>query len=109
MNIGKKIVRRSWDVIPMPDMVIARVNALCSDQPEQLTLTDRHGRLIGDIEIPGVDSDEADDVQFPVLDPMIDDDIEIPGVDVEGPENPTPQIVEIAKSFQRLSTCATGG
>lgn len=95
LNTGKKIVRRSWDVILMSDMVIVRVNALGSDQPEQLTFTDRHGRLIGDIEIPGVDSDEADDVQFPGVDPVIDDDIEIPGVDVEGPENPAPQIVEI--------------
>jgi hypothetical protein len=36
LNTGKKIVRRSWDVIPIPDVVIARVNALGSDQPEQL-------------------------------------------------------------------------
>jgi hypothetical protein len=27
LNTGKKIVRRSWDLIPMPDVVIARVNA----------------------------------------------------------------------------------
>jgi len=80
----------------MVHTVIARVNALGSDQPEQLTFTDRHGRLIvGDIEIPGVDSNEADDVQFPGEDSVIDDDIEIPGVDVEGAENPAPQIVEI--------------
>jgi hypothetical protein len=58
LNTGKKIVRRSWDVIPMPDVVIARGNALGSDQPRQMTFTDRHGRLTGDIEIPGVDSDE---------------------------------------------------
>jgi len=62
LNTGQNIVQCSWNVIPMPAMVIARVHALCSDQPEQLTLTDRHDRLIGDIEIPGVDSDEADDV-----------------------------------------------
>jgi hypothetical protein len=58
LNTGKKIVRRSWDAIPMPGVVIARVNALGSDQPSQMTFTDKHGRLIGDIEIPGVDSDE---------------------------------------------------
>ena len=40
LNTGKKIVRRSWDVIPMPDVIIARVNALGSDQPELLTFTD---------------------------------------------------------------------
>jgi hypothetical protein len=28
VNSGKKIARRSWDVIPMPDLVIDRVNAL---------------------------------------------------------------------------------
>jgi hypothetical protein len=33
LNTGKKNVRRSWDVIPMPDLVIDRVNALVGDQP----------------------------------------------------------------------------
>jgi hypothetical protein len=95
LNTGQKIVRRNWDVVPMPDMVIDRVNALGKEQPELLTFTDRHGRLIGDIEIPGVDSDEADNFQLPELDQVIDDDIEIPGVDAEGTESPSPQIVEI--------------
>jgi hypothetical protein len=31
LNTGKKIVRRISDVIPMPDVVIARANALGSD------------------------------------------------------------------------------
>jgi hypothetical protein len=96
LNTGKKIVRRSWDVIPMPDVVIARVNALGSDQPRQMTFTDRHGRLIGDNEIPGVDSDEEQEDHFPGVAPVIDDDIEIPGVDVAGPEAleeaPAPQV-----------------
>jgi hypothetical protein len=26
LNTGKKIARRSWDVVPMPDVLIARVN-----------------------------------------------------------------------------------
>jgi hypothetical protein len=64
LNTRKKIVLRSWDVIPMPDVVIARVNALGSDQPRQMTFTNRHGRLIGDIEIPGVDSDEEHEDHF---------------------------------------------
>jgi hypothetical protein len=50
VNTGKKITRRSWDVIPMPDTVIACVNALGTDQPEQLIFTDRRGRPIGDVE-----------------------------------------------------------
>jgi hypothetical protein len=45
LNSGKKIVRRSWDVIPMPDLMIDRVNALCRDQPQHMTFTDRHRRL----------------------------------------------------------------
>ena len=36
LNTGKKVVRRSWDVIPMQDTVITRVNDLGSDQPEKL-------------------------------------------------------------------------
>jgi hypothetical protein len=70
LGSGKKIIRRSWDVIPMLDTVIARVNELGSDQPEHLTFTDCHGRLIGDSDeasisrndapqIPGVDGDVA--------------------------------------------------
>jgi hypothetical protein len=49
LNTKKKIVRRSWDVIPMLYVVITRVNALGSDQARQMTFTDRHGCLIGDI------------------------------------------------------------
>jgi hypothetical protein len=61
LNTGKKIVHRSWDVSSMPDIMIDRVNALGRDQPQQMTFKERHGRLIGDIEIPGVDADEDDD------------------------------------------------
>ena len=61
LNTGSKITRRSWDVIPIPDIVIDRVNTLGTGQPEILTYTDRHGRLIGDIEIPGVDPDDDND------------------------------------------------
>jgi hypothetical protein len=85
-----------WDVIPMPGVVIARANALGSDQPHQMTFTDRHGRLIGDIEIPGVDSNKDEDAHFPGVEPVIADDIKIRGVDVEGPEAldevPAPQV-----------------
>jgi hypothetical protein len=95
LNTGKKIIRRSWDVIPMPDTVIARVNTLGSDQPKQLIFTDRHGRLIGntDIDIPGVDFDEDDDAEIPGV-----DIVEFPGVDMAVQDleaDPAPQIVEI--------------
>jgi hypothetical protein len=96
LNTGKKIVCRSWDVIPMLDVVITRANALGSDQPRQMTFTDRHGRLIGDIEIPGVDSDEEQEDHFPGMEMVINDDIKIPGVDVAVPEAfekaPAPQV-----------------
>jgi hypothetical protein len=96
LNSGKKIVCRNWDVIPMPDLLIDGVNALCHDQPQQMTFTNRHGRLIDDIEIPGVDADEDDDDHLPGVVLVIADDIKIPGVDVEGTKTqdavPAPQV-----------------
>jgi hypothetical protein len=73
LDTGKKITRRSWDVIPMPDTVIARVNALGTDQPEQLILSNRRGCPIRDVEIPGVmdfEEEDNDDAVMPVLDPV---------------------------------------
>jgi hypothetical protein len=65
LNTGKKITRRNWDVIPIPDLVITRVNALGSDQAELLTFTGCHGRLIGDVDIPEIqDASVADGTEF---------------------------------------------
>ena len=50
LNSGKKIARQNWDLIPMPDRMIARINTLGRDQSKLLTLICRHGRLIGDVE-----------------------------------------------------------
>jgi hypothetical protein len=86
LNSGKNIVRHSWDVIPMPDVVIAHANALVSDQPHQMTFMDSHDRLIGDIEIPVGDADKDDADHFPGVELVIADDINIPGFDVVGPE-----------------------
>jgi hypothetical protein len=83
LNTVNKIVCRIWDVVPMPDLVITRVNALGSDQHQQMTFIYRHGSLIRDIEIPGVDANKD---PLPGVIPVIVDDIKIPGVDVEGPE-----------------------
>jgi hypothetical protein len=78
---------------------ISRVNALGSDQPELLIFTDRHGRLIGDVELHGIPDDSnlvPDDTELPGVDPAINDDIEIPGVDaVEVLEDPDPREIEI--------------
>lgn len=54
----KKIVRRSWTVIPTPDIVVARVSTLGNDQPQQLIF------VIGDMEIPGVDDDDKMEDNF---------------------------------------------
>ena len=92
LNTGKKIVWRSWDVILMPDKVIMCVNALGRNQPEQLIFTNRRGRPIGDVKIPGVDPFDVDHVEIPGVDPSDFENIEIPGVDVDIKE---PQVIEI--------------
>ena len=58
----------------MPDTVIDRVNTLGFDQPGQLTFTDRHGRLIGDVQIPGVLPENSTKLEQDNF------DIDIPGV-----------------------------
>jgi hypothetical protein len=67
---------------------------LGSDQPEQLIFTDRHGHLIGNTHIPGVDNfDEDTDAEIPGV-----DIVKLPGGDVavqDLEEDPAPQIVEI--------------
>ena len=97
-NTGKKIVRRSWDVILMPYTVITRVNALGSDQPEQLFFFYRRGHPIGDDEIPGVDTSKSDHIKIPgVYASDIDiDNIEIPGVDVDIQE---PQVIDMIDPY----------
>ena len=93
LNTGKRIVRRSWDVIPMPDTVITRVNALDIDQPEQLIFTDRRGRPIGDVKIPRVDPSDAEHIEIQGVDASdIDvDNIEIPRLDTDiPPTDPAP-------------------
>jgi hypothetical protein len=61
-----------------------------------MTFTDRHGCLIGDVEILGVNDQEEDDDHLPGVVPVIADDIEITGVDEEGTETqdevPAPHI-----------------
>ena len=39
LNTAKKIVKWSWELIPMPDMVINWVNMLGGNQPIQLNFT----------------------------------------------------------------------
>jgi hypothetical protein len=77
----KKIVRRSWDAIPMPETVILRVNQLGKDEPEQFVFTDRNGRLIGDIELTGVDGDE-NEIPQQQLDESNEHALENPDLDI---------------------------
>jgi hypothetical protein len=97
LDTDEKITRCNWDAIPMPKLVIARVNILGKDQPKMFTFTDRHGCLIGDAKVPTPeDFGNTEDVDFPGVDAAVNDDIEIPGVDdEEGLEFPTPQEIEI--------------
>ena len=37
LNNGKKITTRSWDAIPIPELVIARLDVLGKDQPALFT------------------------------------------------------------------------
>ena len=94
LKTEKKIVRHSWDVIQMPDTVITRVEAVGSKQPEQLIFTDRRGRPIINVEIPGVDPSIIDHIDIPgVYASDIDvDNIDVPGVDVDIQE---PQVIDI--------------
>jgi hypothetical protein len=61
LRTGKRITRRRWNSLPMPQQVIDRVNELgkADGLPELLTFYDRKGRLIGDSETSGV-SDSTD-------------------------------------------------
>ena len=95
LNTGKEILQRSWDVIPMPDIVITRVSALGSDQPEQLVFTNRHGLPIGNVEVPGVDPSDSDHIKIPGVDSSDVNNINIPGVDVDIKE---PQVIEIVET-----------
>jgi hypothetical protein len=95
LNTRKEITCQSWDVIPMPDTVIACVYALGNDQLEQLIFTNQCGCLIRDVEIPKVmdfEEENDDDAEMPVLDTVGIGSVKLQGVDVAGQ---APQTVEI--------------
>jgi hypothetical protein len=85
MNLATGLVihRFSWDELPVTDDVIARVNLLGAGQSATLCFADRHGRPIGDIEIPGVE----DDIVGNTFDDDFDDDdeatIKVPPTDID--------------------------
>ena len=57
LGLMKNIIRRSWNMILMPDTFIDRVNILGKYQQYILIFTNHNGRLIGDgdVELIGVD------------------------------------------------------
>ena len=58
----KNITRQYWDIIPMPDTVIDRVNPLVKYQQQISVFNDSKVQIIGydDGELTGVDGDEND-------------------------------------------------
>ena len=76
----------------MLDTVFTQVNALGSNQTELLVFTDRHGRPISDVKVPGVDLLDADHIEIPGLDPLYVDNIEIPGVNMDIQD---PQVIRV--------------
>jgi hypothetical protein len=89
MNPEKMGSFNSWDIIPIPDTVIAHVNTLGADQPEQLIFFDCHSHVIGDDTIPGVppmdlnpDNDTGENTSPPTMELA---DVELPGVEDTNP------------------------
>ena len=74
LDAGEKITRFQWTELPMPAVVIERVNQIGKNEPSILTFTNRHSQEIGDTTQdfdPGVDDDTG-------IEPLAD---EITGVE----------------------------
>ena len=56
---GENIVQYSWNAIPMTDTVICRVNQIGRGQPKRFIFTDLKGRPVGNVDLAGVDGEEA--------------------------------------------------
>ena len=74
MTLGsmKKVARRIWDAIPTPDTMIARANALGQGIPNDLDFLDCKKRLIGDLNITGVDDEETEAPHIELIEPETD-------------------------------------
>ena len=83
LRTGKKLTRRRWTALPMPQEVIDRVNKLgeADGQPSLLTFYDRHGNPVGDSENPNSDLTDAPEEETEENEPVP----EITGVDQEPP------------------------
>ena len=76
MTLGymKKVVRQSWDTTPMPDTVIAQVNAIEREQINDLDFLDIKKLPIGYLEITGVDAGETEAQNIDLIEPETDID-----------------------------------
>ena len=68
----KKVVIQSWDVIPIPDTVIARVNALGQGKPNVIDFLDCKKCPIGEIYTTGVDDGKTESPQIYMIEPDTD-------------------------------------
>ena len=100
LRSGKKVTHHSWDELPMTDTVIDRVNELGKDQPEILVFRDRKGRVIGDVETPGVDGDDTPQNDMEAQDELVQPELMDPEIDsddpdyLEEPENYDDEVVD---------------
>ena len=66
LNTGKRIHRRSWTKLPVPNEVVKRVEQLgrCDKQHELLIFTDKHGNEYKDDPKDHPDADTDDDLSY---------------------------------------------
>jgi hypothetical protein len=80
LNTGSVVVRRDWMALPMPQLVIDRINFKAKGQPDLPILTDRLGNGIGDTPIDGAQQFDADQYE-----PLETND-NLPGVQIPNEE-----------------------
>ena len=88
LSSRKKVNQRSWDAIPISDEVITRVNVNRINQQEQLIFMDWRRQPIGDVGVSRMD-EQNEDLQIPGVNANQVDNINLPGVD--GKQNESPQ------------------
>ena len=81
------------DATPSITDAEATVIEMGNDQPELFTFTDRKGRTVGEVELPGVDGDE--DIPHVAIDETTDDQIEINDDDLDYSPRGEPKIEQI--------------
>ena len=85
LHTGKRLTRRKWTELPMPQEVIDRVNNLgeADGQPSILTFYDRHGKPVGNTKNPNADLTDTPEEETEEDDPVP----EITRVDQDHPDD----------------------